>query len=164
MAQDNKRYYQFTAIDDCTRSRALRIYDRNTVAIAKEFVDEVRKVLPFAITQIQTDNGKEFSDQFSWYLEDLGIDHRKTKIRSPEENGKVERSHRTNEEEFYRANRFVSIVHCIRLLRDWEREYNTQRPHMAFKGKTPQEYLKEKLQTHISAGRQSISRSATKVG
>jgi transposase InsO family protein len=140
-----KRYYQFTVIDDCTRYRILRNYDHNTVKNAVDFVQEVRKALPFAIKQIQTDNGKEFSDQFSWYLEDLGIEHRRTKVRSPEENGKVERSHRTDEEEFYRTKKFVSIQHCIRLLRDWEREYNEQRPHMALRGKTPQEYLTEKL-------------------
>jgi transposase InsO family protein len=117
--------------------------------------------LPFAIKQIQTDNGKEFSDQFSWSLEDLGIEHRKTKIRSPEENGKVERSHRTDEEEFYRTKQFVSIKHCIQLLRQWEREYNEERPHMALNGKTPQEYLTEKLKNHLST--QIFSRTAKTV-
>ena len=156
-----KRYYQFTAIDDCTRYRVLRIYDHNTVANATEFVEEVRKALPFAIQQVQTDNGKEFSEQFSWYLEDLGIEHRKTKVHSPEENGKVERSHRTDEEEFYRTKRFVSIKHCIQLLREWEKEYNEQRPHMALQGKTPKEYLLDKLQNHFSA--QVFSRTAKTV-
>jgi hypothetical protein len=61
------------------------------------------------VKQIQTDNGTEFGEPFTWHLADLGISHRKTKIRSPEENGKVERSHRTDEEEFYRTHRFVSI-------------------------------------------------------
>jgi transposase InsO family protein len=146
-----KRYYQFTAIDDCTRYRVLRIYDHNTVKNAADFVDKVQKALPFAIKQIQTDNGSEFSEQFSWHLQDLGISHRKIKIRSPEENGKVERSHRTDGEEFYGINRFVSIQHCIRLLQGWEREYNERRPHMALKGKTPKEYLMQKLQNHVSS-------------
>lgn len=145
---ENKRYYQFTAIDDCTRYRVLRIYDTNTVKNATDFVNQVKKVLPFAIKQIQTDNGSEFSEEFSWHLEDLGISHRKTKVRSPEENGKVERSHRTDQEEFYSINRFVSIQHCMKLLRDWEKEYNETRPHMALQGKTPMKYLQEKLKTH----------------
>ena len=80
--------------------------------------------MPFAIKQIQTDNGSKFSEQFSWHLSDLGISHRKTRVCSPEENGKVERSHRTDQEEFYGITRFVSIHHCIRLLHQWEREYN----------------------------------------
>lgn len=164
LANENKRYYQFTAIDDCTRFRVLRIYDRNTVETAQAFVNEVQKVLPFAIKQIQTDNGKEFSEKFSWHLEDLGIDHRKTKIRSPEENGKVERSHRTDEEEFYRTKRFVSIKHCMQLLREWETEYNTERPHMSLKGKTPYEYLQEKLKNHISITQNINQKSVMQVG
>ncbi len=146
-----KRYYQFTAIDDCTRYRVLRIYDHQTVKSATDFVDQVRKALPFAVKQIQTDNGHEFGEPFTWHLDDLGITHRKTKIRSPEENGKVERSHRTDEEEFYRHGRFVSITHCMRLLSQWERYYNERRPHMALKGKTPRQYLEEKLKNHVSS-------------
>jgi transposase InsO family protein len=76
--------------------------------------------------------------------------HRKTKIRSPEENGKLERNHRTDHEEFYGLNRFVSIQHCIELLRQWEQERNEDRPHMALKGKTPKQNLIEKLKNHIS--------------
>jgi transposase InsO family protein len=151
MGAEAKRYYQFTAIDDCTRYRVLRIYDHNSVKSASDFVDQVKKTLPFAIKQIQTDNGSEFSQQFSWHLEDLGISHRKTKVCSPEENGKVERSHRTDSEEFYGVNRFVSIQHCMRLLKKWEREYNYDRPHMSLGGKTPGEYLAEKLRNHVSS-------------
>lgn len=150
MAFSGKRYYQFTAIDDCTRFRVLRIYDHNTVESATDFVNQVKASLPFAIKQIQTDNGSEFSEQFSWHLADLGINHRKTKVCSPEENGKVERSHRTDQEEFYGVNRFVSIHHCMKLLTRWEKEYNEQRPHMSLGGKTPREYLTEKLKNHVS--------------
>lgn len=145
-----KRYYQFTAIDDCTRYRVMRIYDHNTVESAADFIDRLKQSLPFAIKQIQTDNGSEFSEAFSWHLEDLSISHRKTKVCSPEENGKVERSHRTDEQEFYGINRFVSIKHMKYLLREWEKEYNTKRQHMALGGKTPSQYLDEKLKNHIS--------------
>jgi len=150
LAFSGKRYYQFTAIDDCTRFRVLRIYDYNTAVNAADFINQVKSALPFAIKQVQTDNGSEFSEAFSWHLEDLGISHRKTRVRCPEENGKVERSHRTDEQEFYSINRFVSIHHLRRLLRQWETEYNSQRPHMALGGKTPSQYLDEKLQNHIS--------------
>jgi transposase InsO family protein len=62
-----KKYYQFTAIDDCTRFRILRIYDHNNVKNASDFIDQVKQALPFAIKQIQTDNGSEFSEAFSWH-------------------------------------------------------------------------------------------------
>ena len=115
----------------------LRIYDQNSEQSAMDFVNHVRKVLPFAIQQIQTDNGSEFGSTFTWHLADLGIEHRKIRPRTPEENGKVERSHKTNAEEFY-----------VRRLREWEHEYNYYRPNMALGGLTPYEYLQKKLSTY----------------
>lgn len=150
LAFTGKKYYQFTAIDDCTRFRVMRIYDHNNVNNASDFINQVKKALPFAIKQVQTDNGSEFSEAFSWHLEDLGIDHRKTKVRCPEENGKVERSHRIDQQEFYGINQFVSINHLKMLLKNWEKEYNTERQHMALNGKTPSQYLDEKLKNHVS--------------
>ena len=95
LGYEGKRYYQFTIIDDCTRFRILRIYDSNTVNNAIEFVNEVQKVLPFAIKGIQTYNGQEFSERFSWHLEDLGIEHRKqgTLCRGERQSG-TQSSHR----------------------------------------------------------------------
>jgi transposase InsO family protein len=98
---EHRRFYQLTAIDDCTRYRVLRIYDQNTVTNAIAFIEEVRKVLPVAIAQIQTDNGSEFGNELTWHLEDLGIAHRKIKPRTPRLNGKVERSHKIDDDEFY---------------------------------------------------------------
>jgi hypothetical protein len=78
---------------------------------AIDFINQVKQTLPFAITQVQTDNGSECSETFSWHLEDQGLHPRKTRIRSPEEHGNVERSHRTDEEKWYGLNRFVSFHH-----------------------------------------------------
>lgn len=75
-----KRYI-LTAIDDCTRFRVLRLYDQNIQQNAMDFVNQVREVLPFAVKQVQTDNGAEFGSTFTWHLADLGIEHRKTKER-----------------------------------------------------------------------------------
>ena len=68
---ESGRYYQFTAIDEATRFRVLRLYDHDSVASAIRFVDEVRKQLPIAIHRIQTDNGSEFGTDFTWHLHDL---------------------------------------------------------------------------------------------
>ena len=57
--------------------------------------------------------------------------------------GKVERSHRTDEDEFYRRFTFSGPAEPRSLLRDWEREYNHRRPHLALKGRTPAEALCE---------------------
>src|SRR5439155_23597821 len=55
-----KKHYQFTAIDDCTRIRVLRLYDRLDQKRAIQFVDYVLEKLPFGVEVIQTDNGPEF--------------------------------------------------------------------------------------------------------
>src|SRR2546428_8689666 len=65
-------------------------------------IDEVRRRLPMAIQRIQTDHGSEFGTDFTWHLQDVGILHRRIPRGCPESNGKVERSHRTDADEFYR--------------------------------------------------------------
>lgn len=137
------RLYQFTAIDEATRYRILKLYDHNSIRSAVDFVDELRRRLPMAIQRIQTDNGSEFGSDFTWHLHDLGIKHKHIPPGCPEVNGKVERSHRTDADEFYRRATFNTRAELSRLLADWEREYNRDRPHLALHGKTPTERLSE---------------------
>jgi hypothetical protein len=92
------KYYQFTAIDDCTRLRVLRIYSRCDQKTAIQFVDYVLERLPFPVQVIQTDNGAEFQSAFHYHVLDKGVGHRYIKPRTPRLNGKVERSHRIDAE------------------------------------------------------------------
>ena len=69
------RLYQFTAIDDCTRIRVLKVYDACNQTTAIQFAEEVLRRLPFQVHVIQTDNGAEFQSQFHWYLERRDIRH-----------------------------------------------------------------------------------------
>ena len=102
--------YQYTAIDDATRVRALRIYRRHTQANAIDFIDHIRKHFPFRIHTIRTDRGHEWQALFHWHVEDKGIRHVYIKPRSPQLNGKVERSHRTDQEEFYQLLTYTDDV------------------------------------------------------
>lgn len=97
----------------------------------------------YLIQRIRTDHGSEFGTDFTWHVHDLGISHRPIPRRSPESNGKVERSHRTDQEEFYRRVTFRSPQELRRMLQEWEHEYNHRRPHLALGGKTPAERLCE---------------------
>jgi transposase InsO family protein len=137
------RLYQFTAIDEATRFRVLKIYDHSTLQSAVAFIDEVRRALPMAIQRIQTDHGSEFGTDFTWHLHDLGIAHKRIPPGCPEVNGKVERSHRTDADEFYRRARFRTRKELHRKLREWEWEYNHRRLHLGLGGKTPAERLAE---------------------
>jgi hypothetical protein len=69
------KYYQFTAIDDCTRLRVLRMYPQCNQKAAIQFVDYVLGRLPFKVEVIQTDNGAEFQSAFHWHVLDKGIGH-----------------------------------------------------------------------------------------
>ena len=142
-----QRFYQFTAIDEATRFRVLRIYDHNNTKTAIEFLNEVREHFPFAIQKIQTDNDSSFGPQFTWHLSDLRISHRHIPPGCPEVNGKVERSHKTDAEEFYRGRRFHHKRDLTRKLKRWETEYNEHRPHLALEGKTPAERVRELVQS-----------------
>ena len=75
---------------------------------AIDFVDYVVEKFPFRIQTIRTDNGHEFQWQFHWHLEkELGVNHVYIKPRSPNLNGKVERSHGTDEREFYQLLTYI---------------------------------------------------------
>jgi len=133
-----RRYYQFTAIDDCTRIRVLRIYERNNQKTAIQFMDYVLAKLPFVVEVVQTDNGTEFQGAFHWHLLDRGIGHTYIKARTPRLNGKVERSHRIDAEEFYRLLDGVVIDTAEvfnQKLQEWEDFYNFNRPHGGLKAK-----------------------------
>jgi transposase InsO family protein len=137
--------YQFTAIDDATRIRALKMYERHTQASAIDFVDYIIEKFPFRIHTIQTDRGHEFQAKFHWHVEDIGIRHVYIKPRTPQLNGKVERSHRTDQAEFYQLLTYTDDVDLNIKLEAWENFYNFNRPHGAFDGKTPYEALKSLL-------------------
>jgi transposase InsO family protein len=148
------RLYQFTAIDDCTRIRVLKVYDSCNQSAAISFVNEVIRRLPFRILVVQTDNGAEFQSRFHWHLQELDIEHVYIKPRTPRLNGKVERSHRVDDQEFYQLLDKDGVSDDIHLfnkkLREWEDYYNYHRPHGALGGQTPYERLLEKTRAAAS--------------
>ena len=139
------RRYQYTAIDDATRIRALQIYRKHNQQCAIQFINYVIEKFPFRINTIRTDRGHEFQAKFHWHVEDQGMKHVYIKPRSPQLNGKVERSHRTDQEEFYQLLTYTDDVDLNRKLEAWEKFYNLDRPHGAFAGKTPYEVLRSIL-------------------
>ena len=65
--------FQYTAIDDCTRIRALKIYQQHTQSSSIDFINYVVDKFPFRIKTIRTDNGHEFQTKFHWHIADLDI-------------------------------------------------------------------------------------------
>lgn len=141
------RYYQYTAIDTYSRIRIIRVYDELSAYNSVKFLKEVVKKLPFRVLSVRTDNGVEFTygpfkkdNPFSTQCARLDIKHYLNKPGHPESNGRVERSHRTDDEEFYRVNPVKHPKEWQFLISDWQYFYNYQRAHMALKGLTPYQY------------------------
>ncbi|MGC3936167.1 IS481 family transposase [Roseobacter sp. EG26] len=139
------RRFQYTAIDDATRVRALKIYEKYTQANAIDFIDHIIEKFPFRIREVRTDNGHEFQAKFHWHVEDKGIRDTYIKRGTPQLNGKVERSHRSDQQEFYQLLSYKGDVDLEAKLDEWERFYNFARPHGAHNGQTPYEALRDKL-------------------
>lgn len=132
--------YQYTAIDDCTRIKALALYSRRTATNTLLFLEHVLEELPFPIQRIQTDRGREFfAYDFQERLMEYGIKFRPIKPRSPHLNGKVERSQKTDWDEFYSSIGDLKTSDLPDKLREWQDYYNHERPHGSLNNKTPWE-------------------------
>ncbi len=135
------KYFQYTAIDDCTRYRVLRLYPQKNQWTSHTFFATLQTALPFPVRKLQVDNGTEFSLAFALTVQQAGIQLRYIKPRCPEQNGKVERSHRVDEEEFWSRSTFAEFAPAADALLAWERHYNHERFSMALHGLTPAEKL-----------------------
>ena len=137
LKEQGERYYQYTAIDEYTRMRVLWFAKEHSTYESKNFVDIIVKKFPFKIKEIQTDNGFEFTNRLSYYtsirdrktmfeehLEELGIRHKLIKPYTPRHNGKVERSHRKDQERFYYNKVFFSFEDLVNRAKYWIKEYN----------------------------------------
>jgi transposase InsO family protein len=133
--------YQYTAIDDCTRLRVLRLYPRLSQQASEAFLGQVHRAFPFRIRRLQSDRGKEFLFAFALAVEAAGIRHRYIRPRRPQQNGKVERGHRIDHEEFWARHQFPDFDTATTALRRWEHTYNHERFSLALKGRTPAEKL-----------------------
>lgn len=134
--------YQYTAVDDCSRWRVLEIYKRRTANNTLHFLELIIEQFPFAIQRIQTDRGLEFfAEKVQLKMMELGIKFRPNKPGSPHLNGKVERSQKTDLEEFYALADLSNFENLREELAQWQFFYNWQRPHGSLKGKTPSEIV-----------------------
>jgi hypothetical protein len=159
---ENKQYYQFTAIDCASRWRYLKIYENFSNNDSIDFLKELIRVAPFRIRAIKTDNGSNFTNRYTGYLKSSdplnprlhafdilcqkhNIIHYLIDPGKPNQNGKVERSHRTDQEMFYEKNRFKTLKDLRIKIRLWNAQYNDTE-HCSLNGKTPNEMLKSLIQ------------------
>lgn len=154
-----KAYFQYTAIDCASRWRYLLAYEEMNITNSIRFLEVVLSVFPYRVRSVKTDNGSIFTNYylgtnrrsdmtvktihaFDIFCRDRGIIHYLIDPGKPAQNGKVERSHREDQEKFYEKNTFSSFADLQRKMRRWNMYYNDLE-HCGLNGKSPNEFLKE---------------------
>lgn len=149
-----QKAFVYVAVDECTRWRYTRAYDTLTGQLTVEFMKEVKANAPFPIFCVQTDNGQEFTFRFlsktkkhplDIWCEEEGIKHQCIPPGVKELNGKVERSHRIDDQYFYWRAPRESFEGLNDAMNDWIRYYNEERPHGGLGFKTPLEKIIERM-------------------
>jgi transposase InsO family protein len=154
---NENRYYQYTAIDCASRWRHLEIYDDQNSWYTVKFLREVISRFPYPIKAIKTDNHSTFTNYYTGYKKfgdprnarphgldveclRLGITHYLIDPGKPAQNGKVERSHRSDQELFYDQLKTTDPEQLRLSSRLWNMYYNDLE-HCGLEGKTPNEML-----------------------
>lgn len=132
---DGKKYYQYTATDECSRWTYREMYDERSTFSSKDFLEKLITHAPFPIREVQTDNGVEFTNRlivikskhltlFENALIEMGIIYHRIQIATPRHNGKVERQHRTDENRFYSNMRMYNLSDGKNQLAAYQRKSN----------------------------------------
>ena len=161
MQDESSRRYLFVAIDRATRWVFVQLKSNKTAASAQAFLKALHKACPIRINKLLTDNGKEFTDrlfasrerepsgnhEFDQLCQELGIEHRLTKPRTPRTNGMVERFN-GRIADVLKTHRFNSREDMEETLLRYVALYNHQLPQSALKSSTPMQARKDWYQTH----------------
>lgn len=132
---DGRKYYQYTAKDECTRWTYREMYEEHNTYSSQQFLLSLVEHAPFMIREVQTDNGSEFTKRlmsndpndktlFEQELERMGIIYHRIRPATPRHNGKVERQHRTDEMRFYCHMRMYSLEDGRKQLARYQRQSN----------------------------------------
>ena len=151
---NGQKYYQYTAVDECTRWTFRELYDEHSTYSSTDFLKKLILSCPFPIREIQTDNGTEFtraliSDDgkpslFEEMLEVCGIKYHRIRVATPRHNGKVERQHRTDEKRFYKKMKMYNLEDGRRQLVKYNKKSNNI-PKICLGFLTPNEILSKYL-------------------
>ena len=152
---DGDQYYEFNIVDHCSTWRCMRIYETKGYESLEKFLKEIETNCPFPIVEIQTDNGKEFTDKYrvnsdgyptSFHPLDLWckqneIRHKLIPIGEKELQGKVENTHKQDDREFYAKYEFNDFWKLENYMRSWNDRWNEQRATKALGWRTPNEVI-----------------------
>lgn len=146
------KFYQYTMIDEASRERFIYPYLEQSSYSTVDFLKRAIAHFGYVPLEIQTDNGSEFTHlnttnrihPFDKACSKLGIRHKLIRPRTPWHNGKVERSHRNDQERFYNFLSFYSYNDLIVQMRRYLHRSN-RIPMQVLEWQTPIEKRKALL-------------------
>lgn len=146
-----KQFFQYTAIDEYSRWRFVEAFEEHNTYSSALFLEHLVKAFPMPIECVQTDNGTEFTNRFTSHrdrptlfqarLAQHGITHKLIRPYTPRHNGKVERSHRKDNERFYATHLFYSFGDFAKQLQVYNRRDYNRFPMRPLGWKSPQQVL-----------------------
>lgn len=145
------KFYQYTAIDEYSRFRYVEAFEEHSTYSSVIFLEHMLKSFKFPVRCVQTDNGLEFTNRlsvgkpkltlFEIALKKHNIQHKLIRPFTPRHNGKVERSHRKDNEYFYATHKFYSFDDFAKQLKLHNYNYN-KFPMRPLNWKAPADYIK----------------------
>ena len=116
-ADEDRHFFQYTVLDEAARERFIYAYEEQSSYSTCDFIRRAIAHFGYLPKIIQTDNGAEFTHlaktnrvhPMDALCHKLGIKHQRIRPRTPRHNGKVERSHRNDQERFYNTLKFYSL-------------------------------------------------------
>ena len=147
------KYYQYTAVDECTRWTYRRMYDEHSTYSSTDFLMHLVQSFPVPIREIQTDNGSEFTkaflandpddlSSFELKLAEFQILYHRIRVATPRHNGKVERQHREDQKRFYNKMRMFNLADGQKQLDRYSRLSNNI-PKVCLGFKTPNDLMND---------------------
>ena len=166
-------YFQHSFLDSFTRIKAIELVKEPDSQENRLSYLKIKPRIPFEFASFNTDNGGENEKEFSSQLQKDEIIHFWSKTATPTDNPRVERSHLTDEKEFYgRGNIYKTFEEQQKALKEWEHIYNYVRPHQSLGYLTPIEFyhlwkknpdgaykVVEKWQVYLKKERQRLANS-----
>lgn len=148
---NGQKYYQYTAVDECTRWCFRQMYDEHSTYSSADFLKTLILTAPFAIREVQTDNGTEFTNaliqkkcthksMFEELLDKAGIMYHRIRVATPRHNGKVERMHRIDVIRFYNKMKMYNLEDGRKQIERYNKKSNNI-PKICLKFQTPNEVL-----------------------
>ena len=132
VGDDNQKFFQYTIIDEASRERFIYPYKEHSSYSTIDFVKRAILYFGYKPKIIQTDNGAEFTHiaktdrihPLDVLCNDLHILHKLIKPRTPRHNGKVERSHRNDQQRFYQFLKFYSYDDLLKQMKAYLKRSN----------------------------------------